>query len=196
MNISKIKKQIRQQTAELVRVVLDSPNRTIFEMPSHIRTVRFNYKYIHVDEDKNLEESFYLALPYMQFIISRFNSNFEVEIGFTTSPMELGDKIYFPLLPNVSLLHAHRETNSFYVCDGLITKKAGYKCISAFEFVDVFWSSKFEQYYGNTRWPASVLIRDTPLRSYEKWEELTREKGLSLWDGVNLEDWKLPSKLL
>ena len=212
MNIAEIQIEAQRQLKSSVRIIYQSRalaskdesgdssfEVVILETPPQIRTVRFVYGYWQkgAGKPKNefvsnpRKEEFLLAIPYMQFIFQykRWQGIERCDVypflGFSTHPVELDDTIYFPLLPNVG--------KSFFLCfdegvEPLVLKE------NWSEIISLFWATKFQQYAGGNRWPANILIRDTPLRSYRHWEKLTRKKGLALWDVDLKKDrrWRLP----
>lgn len=102
-----------------------------------------------------------LAMPFMQFTRYLGKQGMSLHVSFTNEPMkELDQDVYFPLLPNVwypslqcCLMH----------CDS-----------TAFsDLVANFWNTRYldcEDWYC-----FPVLDKETPMRSYKKWERMSLE---------------------
>jgi hypothetical protein len=134
----------------------------ILQSQPTIRTLKF-YGKTAGRQEKVMTMRLQLALPYVIFFVNHHNA---VKVGFSNNPLESSsDLVYFPLLPSID--------ESFYACIGTYFKPCDW--LSPVHF---FWQDSFNMYGSLTcsRWPSTVLLRDTFLKSYVKWSDLTRQK--------------------
>jgi hypothetical protein len=162
-----------------LRVIRLEDNVVVCESEPHIRTI-----VIHHLESRS-QKRYSIALPYVVYIYTPRRigdvSN-RMFMGFRNSPISTkSNDLAYPLLPNVN--------ESFDVClsSALIPTERAIAAGDYTEAVGCFWTYKFEQYF-NGRWAGPVLLCDTVLRSYAKWQELTETKKLDFFTTIKWPD--------
>ena len=132
----------------------------VVEYPPQIRVCKFN---LHCQNSQR-----YLAMPFMQFTRYLGKQGLSLHVSFTNEPLRsIRQEVYFPLLPNIWY-------PSLQVCLMSVTST---------DFAQVvrnFWNTRYldcEDWYC-----FPVIDRETPMRTHQKWERLTKEDPTFILD--------------
>lgn len=174
---SKFKVGRKRVEGRKLRVIQKTKTFDIVEMQPHVRTVAIR-TYNH-NTDNYEEKRIQLALPFIQYILYKSKKETgTIQLSFSNKPATLASDVYFPPFPNI-------YPGSHHTCvdwpDGVVGVE---------DRITHFWNTWFTP--ANDEWVGSVALSDCKLRSYKKWEKMTKKKPL----GFILEiKWKYPAQL-
>jgi hypothetical protein len=138
-------------------------------IPPTIRTIKFSTKTLDLRPD--VETTRHLAFPYTLLGCVFYKNNlFGIPYVSWTSEFPKDDTLcHFPLIPSVELSGGAVPAICF----------VQYRAfnLSMNEITRLFFQSTFEMYgpLNGNRWDCQTLLRDTFLKSWDNWEQLTRE---------------------
>jgi len=143
------------------REVFRSERMHVVEYPPQVRVCKFDH--CHRQNERR-----HLAMPFMQFTRFLGRQGLSLHVSFTNEPLEsLKQEVFFPPLPNVWY-------PSLQVC------LMNCPNISFEAVMRDFWNTQYldcEDWYG---YP--VLDKETPMRTYLRWERMTREDPTFILD--------------
>lgn len=132
----------------------------VVEFEPQIRMCKFN---MYGKQDRH-----YLAMPFMQFTRYWGRYGVSLHVSFTPLPLQsIHDPVFFPPLPNIwypslQCCLQHCPSPSFQ------------------DMMAYFWNTRYldcEDWYA---YP--VLDKETPMRSYKRWEQMTKEDPTFILD--------------
>jgi hypothetical protein len=150
-DLSQAKKRVVER--ESCREIFKDDRLHVVEYPPQVRICKFDLYGHH--------EQRWLAMPYMQFTRLYGKQGISLHVSFTNTPIEtIEQEVFFPPLPNIWY-------PSLQIC--LMSSPDG-------RFATVihnFWNTRYlscEDWYC-----FPVLDKETPMRTYQKWERMTQE---------------------
>jgi len=132
----------------------------VVEYPPQVRMCKFN---VHGQKSAR-----YLSMPYMQFTRYLGKQGMSLHVGFTNEPIQnIRQEVYFPPLPNIwypslQCCLMHCPNSKFDTA------------------IQNFWNTRYldcEDWYC-----FPVLDKETPMRTYQKWERMTKENPAFILD--------------
>lgn len=166
-DITKAKKHVNERDS--CREVFRSKIMHVIEYEPQVRVCKFA---IHGQKSQR-----YLSMPYMQFTRYLGKNGLSLHVSFTNEPIQsIKQEVFFPPLPNVWY-------PSLQVC---LMNCPG---ITFEQVMKDFWNTRYldcEDWYA-----FPVLDKETPMRTYQKWERMTKENPAFILDV----EWTHPCQL-